>query len=203
MKREKVKKLPGTFPSGTWPFELDKLESWAYWESVFSVEECQKIIDIGNKKGLIKGTTKSKKLKNYRDSNISWLYPEDDLQWVYQRLTDVILSLNDRFFKFDIFGFVEGLQFTHYKKPSGKYKKHIDRGMDHIIRKLSLSVQLSNPDSYEGGDFVLHQQEDPIILPKEQGKLILFPSHTLHEVKPVTKGERYSLVAWVTGPQFK
>ena len=41
------------------------------------------------------------------------------------------------------------------------------------------------------------------MLPKEQGKLILFPSYVLHEVKPVTKGERYSLVAWITGPQFK
>jgi len=38
---------------------------------------------------------------------------------------------------------------------------------------------------------------------KEQGTLILFPSYTLHEVKPVTKGERNSLVSWVTGKQFK
>jgi PKHD-type hydroxylase len=49
----------------------------------------------------------------------------------------------------------------------------------------------------------LYETEKPIILPKEQGKLIAFPSYTLHEVKPVTKGERYSLVAWITGPQFK
>ena len=38
---------------------------------------------------------------------------------------------------------------------------------------------------------------------KEQGTLILFPSYTLHEVKPVTKGERNSLVTWVTGKSFK
>jgi len=38
---------------------------------------------------------------------------------------------------------------------------------------------------------------------KEQGTLILFPSYTLHEVKPITKGERNSLVSWVTGKQFK
>ena len=37
----------------------------------------------------------------------------------------------------------------------------------------------------------------------KQGDLILFPSYTLHEVKPVTKGERNSLVAWVTGKPFK
>jgi PKHD-type hydroxylase len=38
---------------------------------------------------------------------------------------------------------------------------------------------------------------------KAQGTLILFPSYTLHEVMPVTKGERNSLVSWVTGKPFK
>ena len=38
---------------------------------------------------------------------------------------------------------------------------------------------------------------------KKQGTLIMFPSYVLHEVKPVTKGERNSLVTWVTGNQFK
>ena len=38
---------------------------------------------------------------------------------------------------------------------------------------------------------------------KEQGTLILFPSYILHEVKPITKGERNSLVTWVTGKPFK
>ena len=36
----------------------------------------------------------------------------------------------------------------------------------------------------------------------DQGKLIMFPSYVLHEVKPVTKGERNSLVCWVTGKPF-
>jgi len=38
---------------------------------------------------------------------------------------------------------------------------------------------------------------------KEQGTLVMFPSYTLHEVMPVTKGERNSLVSWITGPAFK
>jgi PKHD-type hydroxylase len=38
---------------------------------------------------------------------------------------------------------------------------------------------------------------------KTQGTLIIFPSYVLHEVMPVTKGERNSLVTWVTGKQFK
>lgn len=198
-----MKETPRYLKSTVWPFLVDKLEPWAYWDSVFSLEECEKIIKIGNKKGFIDGTTEGIKRKKIRDSKIAWLYPDDDLHWAYRKITDVVLELNSKFFNFDIYGFIEGFQFTHYKEPDGKYQKHVDKAYNGYIRKLSLSIQLSDPNSYEGGDFVLHEGSFPTTLPKEQGKLILFPSYVLHEVKPVTKGERYSLVAWITGPQFK
>ena len=38
---------------------------------------------------------------------------------------------------------------------------------------------------------------------KDQGRLVAFPSYVLHQVKPVTEGERNSLVVWINGPQFK
>jgi PKHD-type hydroxylase len=66
-----------------------------------------------------------------------------------------------------------------------------------------MSLQLTNPNEYKGGDLILHLGNEPTILSKEQGKLYAFPSYTLHEVTPVTKGTRYSLVAWITGPHFK
>lgn len=153
------------------------------------------------KKGFIKATTLNK--TDVRSSDITWLYASDDLQWVFQRVTDTVLNLNDRFFKFDLFGLSEGFQFTNYKAPSGKYGKHIDRSIDLPVRKLSLSIQLTDPKEYEGGDLYLYQEEKGDIMKKEQGTLILFPSYTLHEVKPITKGERNSLVSWVTGKQFK
>ena len=201
IKNKKEKQIK--FQNRAWPFELDTLETYAYWHPVFTPEECKKIIDIGNKKGLEEGKIRTGLSKGVRESNVSWLYSSDDLDWAFGRITDVIMNLNKDFFKFDLFGFIEGFQFTHYKAPNGNYKKHIDKGKNSYIRKLSLSVQLSDPSSYEGGDFVLYEGVKPTVLPKEQGKLIAFPSYTLHEVKPVTKGERYSLVAWITGPQFK
>jgi PKHD-type hydroxylase len=206
MKNKKKKELKNQ--SSVWPFEIDILETWAHWSPVFTPEECKKIIDIGNKKGLIESkiiesnNTDEKNLK-IRKSSISWLHPGDDLEWAFIKLTDVITSLNKDYFKFDLYGFIEGFQFTHYKAPGDNYKKHVDKCKDRIIRKLSLSIQLSDPSSYEGGELVLYVGEEGITVPKEQGKLIAFPSFTLHEVKPVTKGERYSLVAWITGPQFK
>jgi len=68
---------------------------------------------------------------------------------------------------------------------------------------LSLTIQLSSPDDYEGGELALQFKKDAEIMPKELGKMVIFPSYILHEVRPVTKGTRYSLVAWITGKPFK
>jgi len=189
------------FNNPSWNFYLDKVNSYAYWEKVFSKDECEKIIKIAKDKGLIKGITRGK--TDVRESQICWLYSSDDLDWVFRRITDIVLNLNDRFFQFDLHGLNEGLQFTNYKAPSNKYGKHIDRSLDTLIRKLSLSIQLTDPNEYEGGELFLYENEKGIEMKKEQGTLILFPSYILHEVKPVTKGERNSLVAWITGKQFK
>ena len=197
-----VKKEEPKFNNSSWNFEIDKINFYAFWNNAFSKEECQTIINIAKNKGLIKGKTNGD-LKDVRDSNISWLYPIDDMEWVFRRVTDITLNLNERFFKFDLFGLNEGFQFTNYEAPSGKYGKHVDRGINIPVRKLSISIQLTNPDDYEGGELYLYEDDKGTLMDKTQGTLILFPSYLLHEVMPVTKGERNSLVTWVTGKQFK
>ena len=197
---KKIKEIK--FKNPSWNFYIDKLNSYAYWEKAFTKEECKKIIKIAKDKGLIKGTTRGK--SDARQSKVCWLYASDDLDWAFRKITDIVLNLNDRFFQFDIFGLSEGFQFTNYKAPSGKYGKHVDRGFNTVIRKLSLSIQLTDPEEYEGGELKLYTGEkDGQIMDKSQGTLIIFPSYILHEVMPITKGERNSLVTWVTGKQFK
>jgi predicted 2-oxoglutarate/Fe(II)-dependent dioxygenase YbiX len=192
------------FENSSWNFELDKINLYAFWNNAFSKEECHTIVNIAKDKGLIKGTTfTDNKIKNVRNSKISWLYPIDNMDWVFRRVTDITLNLNERFFNFDLFGLNEGFQFTNYEAPSGKYGKHVDRAINIPVRKLSISIQLTNPEEYEGGELKLHDGEEDTIMSKEQGTLIIFPSYVLHEVMPVTKGERNSLVTWVTGKQFK
>jgi len=185
-----------------WPFEVDQLETWAYVNSIFTKKECEEIIKIGNKHNMSLATVSGGN-KKVRKSQVSWIYPKHDLNWIYRKVTDAAMYLNNTYFKFNLYGFIEGFQFTYYKSPGGKYEKHVDRGMRSQIRKLSLTIQLSDPSSYEGGDLHLYTGNEATIIPKEQGKLIAFPSYVLHEVTPVTKGERYSLVAWITGTQFK
>mgnify|MGYP003148635524 FL=1 len=188
-----------------WPFELDKMEEWAYSEEIFSKEECEKIIELGKKASLEKATVfgKDMDINKVRDSYTSWLYPNKELEIYYRRLTDVITELNKSYFHFDLYGFIEGLQFTYYKAPSGFYGKHLDKGLKGLIRKLSFVVQLSEPSEYEGGELLLHLGAEPARIKRKRGYITVFPSFSLHEVSPVTKGERYSLVGWITGPAFK
>jgi PKHD-type hydroxylase len=195
----KSKKVKVT--NSSWNFEVDQVNLYAFWNNAFSKEECQTITNIAKDKGLIKGKIIGE--SEIRDSKVSWLYPDDDMDWVFRRVTDITLNLNERFFKFDLFGLNEGFQFTNYKAPSGKYGKHVDRGINMPVRKLSISIQLTNPEEYEGGELKLCDGEEETIMDKTQGTLIIFPSYVLHEVMPVTKGERNSLVTWITGKQFK
>jgi PKHD-type hydroxylase len=193
-----------------WPFKLDGICTYSYLENFLSPQQCEDIIKIGNDIGLNQGlvgtgkeSSKGKKNKKIRDSKVTWLFPNENTEWLYRKLTDAVISLNNQFFNFNIDGFAEGLQFTYYKAPSGHYGKHVDRALDSINRKISIVIQLSDESKYKGGELSLYESDKPFIFSKKQGTLCLFPSYVLHEVTPVTKGERYSLVAWITGPDFK
>lgn len=184
----------------SWGFYTDRTENWAYVNNLFTPEECAQIIDIGNAN--LEEATVNGNNKEIRESQISWLSP-NDLEFVFRRVTDTVLNLNSQFFQFDLFGITEGFQFTRYDAPTGHYGMHIDKVLNGNIRKLSLTIQLSSPEDYEGGELVLQMSKDVNIMSKELGKMIVFPSYVLHEVRPVTKGTRYSLVAWITGKPFK
>jgi PKHD-type hydroxylase len=186
-----------------WQFYADKTQNWAYMDNLFTPEECAQIIAIGNSK-LEEAKVDGGVNKDIRESQIAWIYSSNiELEFVFRRVTDAILNLNERFFQFDLFGLSEGFQFTRYDAPADFYGVHIDKMLDGPVRKLSLTIQLSAPEDYEGGELAIYFNKDAEIMPKELGKMIVFPSYALHEVRPVTKGTRYSLVAWVTGKPFK
>ena len=78
------------------------------------------------------------------------------------------------------------------------------------LRKLSMTVQLTDPDEYEGGLFQIdrgpHFDNERYYTVREimqRGSIIVFPSFVYHQVTPVTKGARESLVMWSIGPRWK
>ena len=191
----------------TWFFESDHVERYCYHENAFSSEECDFIIDnIKNKYNLSEGSLgkENKDNKQVRDSKIIFILPETELRWIYEKLTGLVIALNRDFFKFDLHGFTEGLQFTEYVAPTGHYTTHNDRSFgSYTIRKLSIILQLTDETTYEGGDFELMDDNTPVKLSRKKGTLLAFPSYTPHRVTAVTSGIRNSLVGWVSGPNFK
>ena len=71
-----------------------------------------------------------------------------------------------------------------------------------LKRKISIVLQLSDPEEYEGWNFELFVNRKITKLPNSKGTVILFPSYCMHRVTPITKGERKSLVLWATGPKL-
>jgi len=189
----------------SWSFTSDQLNSYAWLEDVLTKEECDRIVKLNQSK--IKtskvGFHGDKVDKKIRNSYIKFISPDSSHKWLYKRLSGAILKLNKLYFNFDLTGLIEGIQYTNYKAEKGHYKKHVDCAFDGLVRKLSISVQLTDPTQYEGGDLILHHSHEGVTMKKNQGCVCAFPSYTLHEVTPVTKGERNSLVCWVNGPQFK
>ena len=65
-----------------------------------------------------------------------------------------------------------------------------------------MSCLLTDPKEFEGGKFQCRNGAEPYDVELNKGDIVIFPSYTLHRVSPVTKGERYSLVAWANGKAF-
>jgi len=205
---------------------INQNKFWIY-DKVIPEHICDQIKRLGLSKELGKGLTANKtleehkedglsKLFKYRNSDLNWL----DENWIYQEIKPVVDQANkDAGWNYD-WDRMEQAQFTKYGKGQ-YYKWHIDareKPFDNPkepwlykkVRKLSLSLLLSHPDEYEGGDFEfdfsnveLGKIRHPLKELGGKGSMVVFPSDTFHRVTPVTKGTRYSLVIWCIGNAFR
>jgi PKHD-type hydroxylase len=139
-----------------------------------------------------------------RKSDIKWLHYSEKTDWVYSRLANIAMMSNKEMWQFDIPSILDTVQYTQYYENGGHYGWHTDTGpYPYNTRKISITVQLSDPDEYKGGDLELMFGNNVSKMPKEKGCAVLFPSYILHRITPVTKGIRKSLVLWVGGSVFK
>ena len=71
-------------------------------------------------------------------------------------------------------------------------------------RKLSVTVNLSDPNEYRGGSLKLGAVGQPEAAElRARGSMLVFPSFVEHGVTPLLAGQRYSLVAWFSGPNWR
>lgn len=188
------------------PLEPSTTSIYAYHANYFSSAECDTIIQLGSKIGYKEGTVGDNGLElSIRKSRVAFFKPSEiETRWIFDRLLSCVKTINRQFWNFDL-RFLETLQFSMYSDSNDFYTKHMDMKYSELeVRKLSISVQLSDPTSYTGGDLSLFGVGDNMVTcPRDRGTVIAFPSYHVHEVTPVTKGQRYSLVSWIIGPPFK
>jgi PKHD-type hydroxylase len=135
-----------------------------------------------------------------RKSSAVFVAPDRSTNWVFERLGKTIRDINRDVYGFDVGQFREGFQFTRYEVGE-YYGPHFDIGPGKLTeRKLSLTVQLSAPEAYSGGELIIYPD---FVAPKDQGTMTVFPSFMCHNVSPVKSGVRYSLVSWLAGPPFR
>lgn len=174
---------------------------------IWSKNECENIINsakfLKSYPGAIAGEAidlSFRKVMKYEIPN------NNEFGWIYDKIAKTILSANSFYWNYDI-DFIETVELLEYsfnpnEKFQSHYNKHSDFGPKMNKRKISYSALLSDPSDFQGGDFIFYLEKD-IVLSKEQGQVILFPSFQFHSVSNVTQGTRWSLVTWISGRPFK
>lgn len=163
--------------------------------------------------------------KEKRNSQNAWI---PTTHWIGGFIWHYVERANRENFLYDIRNIdAETIQFTRYSEGQ-YYGWHNDSGLPvhykpvsngnrseglvqdylnekvELVRKLSVVVQLSNPEDYEGGNLQLMSDSGKTYFaPRKKGTIIIFDSRAQHRVLKVTKGTRRSLVAWVVGPRWK
>lgn len=189
-----------------WWLDMSNMEFYAWYEDIFTNEELdiiEKLVsDDDLHLGEISGDTKDTSI---RDSKIKFVESNiESNKWIFERFTGLINNANERFFKFDL-SRLESLQYTVYNEGQF-YRDHMDLGYknpNNAVRKLSFTMQLSDPIDYDGGELLIKHGSEPDIARKNRGAITFFPSYVIHEVTPVTRGTRKSIVGWVTGPHWR
>lgn len=186
---------------------------WAYFKSYFSKDTCERILDKGLQlpaKDAQLGVAGEGTASDYRKSKIRFIQKDNqDFQFLFSDLWYAARWANNDFFDFHLSD-ITYLQLAEYDASyGGEYKKHHDvfwmNNDPRFHRKLTCVVQLSDPSTYDGGDFEVY--DTTTTLPAEeiraQGTIIIIPSFIPHAALPITRGVRYSLAAWFDGPKWR
>jgi len=171
--------------------------SYWLWDKAISKEVCEKVISENDWNKKTKGTVASK--------------IGEPLINEEARITNVLLETILYFLKeanvnakwnFDLDS-LEHIQIGEYEVGGfyGWHKDIFSPNENNKQRKLSMSILLSDENSFDGGEFEFKDIDDQPIL--KQGSVLVFPSFLEHQVKVVTRGVRYSAVAWASGPAFR
>lgn len=182
----------------------ENLTNFYFFRRCLKNEEIENLKKISDNYPTIDGNVSGQIVESYRKSKIKWLPYNDETQEIYDKLINLAKKANNEMWKFHITNVIDQLQYTEYRsEEDGHYDWHMDiGGYSSSTRKLSMVVQLTNPEEYEGGKLQFMINRQIIDAPVEKGTVIFFPTYLLHRVTKIESGLRNSLVCWFHGPPF-
>jgi SM-20-related protein len=159
-----------------------------------------------------KGTVARDKALEHLDEEVRKVHCVDIAEDVWRGIRGELLALKPRLE--DHFGAAlngcHGPDFLVYEEGAF-YTPHLDGGTHYDERRVSLVIFLNGAGAeeaasgYTGGELTFHGllngpewEKCPVPLTGEPGLLVAFRSDTVHEVRPVTAGRRYTIVSWFT-----
>ena len=180
------------------------------WQGLFNDAELNAITRIGDGLAMEKAelSVGGQDTEDIRSTLVAWMERTPQTDQIYRRMEEAVLALNARFFRFDLSGLAT-FQYALYGGPDGgHFDWHKDYGRDpsdpaQEPRKLTLSLQLSDPSDYDGCESQVRAGNQIDIAPTARGALVAFPANVLHQVTPIRSGVRKALVIWAVGPEFR
>ena len=183
-------------------------------EPILTPQQCQELIRLGQAEpqsdgGLMTAGDPNKKDYTTRKNKVSHI-PFEKAPKIYSDILGWMELVNRNRFGFEGMQMHEAGQYSEYSKGDF-YNWHIDLGVNATpmppVRKISLSLLLNDPKEFEGGELEIFSRaadiNDNYVFKLKQGQALFFASFHLHRVKPITSGNRKSLVMWFGGTPFK
>ena len=177
-------------------------ELYQVWPSSLNTEQVDQITAIALRQPMEEATvfSSAENMQGIRSCTVRWL--EDE--WLQSLLWSYVEQANKSGFHIAVDRRTE-MQFAEYTaKQDAHYDWHHDvqwNGQSALDRKVSVTVQLSGADEYEGGDFEFDEVKTNADF-RSKGTVLVFPSYLRHRIHPVTSGIRRALVAWFFGPRW-
>jgi PKHD-type hydroxylase len=187
-----------------------------YYSKAFGPQQIELLEELVKNYEFEKGKTGIQEYGNIdtdktNNRDIAYLFPNPDTQGLYDYLEGFVNKANEDTYNFNLSYVTDPIHYVIYPEDGGHLTWHMDIGAGHVNnRKLAMTVQLSDPDEYEGGDFQIWMggegdtdTESIVTLSREKGDILIFPTYLMHRVTPITKGQRKALVFWTGGEPFR
>jgi PKHD-type hydroxylase len=167
---------------------------------LLTADECARIVELAPTRPMLADTLVNP-IEGYRYAKSFPITLDKETRWMFERVWRGMTLANEAF-DFRLTGLTDSLLAVRYPR-GGHLGWHTDfSDFATSARKVALSIQLSPPESYDGGAL---QFSDMGVLPfsHRQGAAIAFPTYLSHQVTRVTRGSRWVLLAWAFGPVFR